>query len=153
MTAQEFVPLAARRTHGTKQDWPFKDELPQLVDSIDVHGLTGPTGQTAWSRLKIILQGERLIPPTPERPSERAMRLSAALRPNQRAALRREIDCQSFLEIDDETSTPAGFAVIDRRQGRNLGTWIASIPSLHFLVREGAEAWLESGWNTARVAR
>jgi hypothetical protein len=64
-------------------------------------------------------------------------------------ALRREIKRHEFLWIIDEASSDKGLAVHDRRPdiGRNLGTWIVSQESLAYLVRYGAEAWLESPHN------
>lgn len=61
--------------------------------------------------------------------------------------LRKQIERHKFLFIDDETSDANGFAVHDRRGGRNFGTWIDSVESLEFLVKHGAEAWLESKFN------
>lgn len=68
-------------------------------------------------------------------------------------ALRREIERHEFLWINDEvwTNTNAGphcgFAVHDRRLGKNTGAWINSLESLAYLVRHGAEAWCESQFN------
>lgn len=61
--------------------------------------------------------------------------------------LRRQIERHRFLFIVDEVSTETGFAVFDRRGGRNLGTWIESADSLRYLVKHGAEAWLVSVHN------
>lgn len=71
-----YVPLRDRRTHGTKQDWPFPDEIPSLADNI--YGGNGEyAGHNSWERLKIILTDLGYLPERKERPSERAMRLSA----------------------------------------------------------------------------
>ena len=61
--------------------------------------------------------------------------------------LRRQIERHRFLFILDDASNERGFAVHDRRGGRNLGTWIDSAESLRFLVKRGAEAWLNSPHN------
>jgi hypothetical protein len=62
-------------------------------------------------------------------------------------ALRDQIERHAFLFIIDEASDETGFAVHDRRGGQNLGTWIASAASLDYLVKHGAEAWLEGPHN------
>jgi hypothetical protein len=61
--------------------------------------------------------------------------------------LRTKIERHKFLFIIDEVSNETGFAVFDRRGGRNLGTWIADAKSLSYLVKHGAEAWLVSAYN------
>lgn len=65
----------------------------------------------------------------------------------ERGALRRQIERYEFLFIIDEASNECGFAVHDQRDGSNLGTWIASVESLNYLVQRGAAAWLESAHN------
>ena len=62
-------------------------------------------------------------------------------------ALCRKIERHRFLFIIDEVSNDSGFAVFDRREGRNLGTWISSVKSLRYLPKDGAEAWLSSAHN------
>jgi len=62
-------------------------------------------------------------------------------------SLRQRIERHRFLWINDEASDEDGFAVHDRRGGLNLGTSITSAASLEFLVKHGAEAWLESAHN------
>ena len=61
--------------------------------------------------------------------------------------LRKLIERHRFLFILDDVPNDVGFAVHDRRGGRNLGTWIDSAESLRFLVKHGAEAWLNSPHN------
>jgi hypothetical protein len=61
--------------------------------------------------------------------------------------LRAAIGRHAFLFIIDEAPNELGFAVHDRRGGRNLGTWIDSAESLRYLVKHGAEAWLNSPHN------
>ena len=70
-----------------------------------------------------------------------------ASKTNALKTLRRQIERYRFLFIIDEVSNETGFAVFDRRGGRNLGTWIESADSLRYLVKHGAEAWLESAHN------
>ena len=62
-------------------------------------------------------------------------------------ALRKLIERHDFLFVVDDASSDGGFAVHDGRGGRNLGTWIDSAESLRFLVKRGAEAWLNSPHN------
>ena len=61
--------------------------------------------------------------------------------------LRQQIERHRYLWINDEASGDSGFAVHDRRDGLNFGMWIANADSLKFLVKHGAEAWLESAHN------
>src|SRR6188508_530709 len=83
----------------------------------------------------------RWNPTSPQRRSAMASKTNAL------KTLRRQIERHRFLFIVDEVSTETGFAVFDRRGGRNLGTWIESADSLRYLVKHGAEAWLESAHN------
>ena len=76
--SETFVPLAKRRTHGKRQDWPFPDEIEEFVRRINLAGgMDNLNFHDAWRRLQMILRGWSYLPPEPERPSERAMRLSA----------------------------------------------------------------------------
>ena len=74
-------------------------------------------------------------------------REKAKMRAAEMKLLRKQICRHRFLFIIDECSNEDGFAVHDGREGRNLGTWITSAESLGFLVKHGAEAWLESTFN------
>ena len=76
--SETFVPLEKRRTHGKRQDWPFPDEIEDLVRRINLAGgMDSMNFHWPWGRLQTILRGWNCLPPEPERPSERAMRLSA----------------------------------------------------------------------------
>lgn len=62
----------------------------------------------------------------------------------------RRIEEHDFLFVDEETGDSMrrfGVSVFDKRDGVNLGTVIQSMDSLDYLIKHGAERWLESPFN------
>lgn len=59
---------------------PKTEDLPKLLDTLEVSGLTNIDSYTAVSQIRYVLEEMGLVPQRAERPSEQAMRLSFAKR-------------------------------------------------------------------------